>query len=78
MSTDFCKEEVIQTRREQKELLSLQEEIVHLASKLAATIRRQNELYETSGFIRDEYQSLVDAVEFASHDNYLYGELTAA
>ncbi|RZQ97110.1 hypothetical protein [Vibrio vulnificus] len=73
MSTDFCKEEVIQTRREQKELLSLQEEIVHLASKLAATIRRQNELYETSGFIRNEYQSLVDAVEFASNDNYLYG-----
>jgi len=71
-SFDFRKEDVVNAREEFKELRALKEDIVELASKLAAKLQRQAELYETSGFSKPEYQFIDDLIEQASEGNYLY------
>jgi len=71
-SADFNKADVSKIRDEYKELLLLQEDIVDLASRLSCKLRRQNELFEYSGFQRQEYQCIDDMIELASEENYLY------
>jgi hypothetical protein len=71
-SLDFRKEDAVKARNEYKELKTLKDDIVDLASKLASKLQRQSELYETSGFSKPEYQSIDDLIEQASEGNYLY------
>ncbi|GIU32560.1 hypothetical protein L2719_10080 [Shewanella schlegeliana] len=72
MSIDFCKNDVVQVRLDLKELNTLKEEIVELSEKLAFALRRQDEVYELSGFQKSDYQTTVDMIELASEDNHLY------
>lgn len=72
MSIDFCKNDVVQVRLDLKELNTLKEEIVELSEQLAFALRRQDEVYELSGFKKSDYQTAVDMIELASEDNHLY------
>ena len=72
MSIDFDKSDVGKLKNEYKELVTLQSEIVDTALKLASILRRQDELYETSGFLRSDSQSIGDLFEQACTDNYLH------
>lgn len=72
MSIDFDKSDVGKARNEYKELLNIQTEIVDTASYLASMLRRQDELYETSGFRRSDHQFIGDLFEQASDGNYLH------
>lgn len=71
-SSDFCKKEIVNARHEFRELIELKERIVDLSSRLAYDLRRQTELYEYSGFQRNDYQAVDDMIEQASKDNCLY------
>jgi hypothetical protein len=72
MSVDFDKSDVGKLRNEYKELLAIQSEIVDTTLKLASILRRQDEMYETSGFLRPDFQSIGDLFEQACDDNYLH------
>lgn len=72
MSIDFSKGEIVQARSELKELNELQDDIVELSKRLAVALRRQNELYESSGFLKSDYQTVIDMVGQGSESNYLY------
>jgi len=71
-SSGFCKTEVTNARADFREFQRLQEELVALSTKLANSIRKQSELYESSGFIRHEYQSVSDMIELGCENNGLY------
>ncbi|GEA04790.1 hypothetical protein KUL17_36870 [Alteromonas sp. KUL17] len=71
-SIDFRKEDVMQARKDLKELKELQGDIVSLALNLASKLRRQSELYEKSGFSKADYQFIDDLLEQASQNNSLY------
>ncbi|MEY8199559.1 MAG: hypothetical protein RPS47_09990 [Colwellia sp.] len=68
-SKDFCRSQVEEARSDYNELISLQNEVVDLSEKLASALSRQSELYETSGFQRENYQSVPKAIASASKDN---------
>lgn len=72
MSIDFSKSEIVQARSELNELNELQVVITKLSGRLAAALRRQNELYESSDFIKPDYQTVVDMVDDGGKDNYQY------
>ncbi len=71
-SSDFCREDVVDARVNFRELNEIKDTIVELSSKLAFSLRRQDELYERSGFQRSDYQAVDDMIELASSDNYLF------
>ena len=71
-SFNFKKEDVIQVRNKYKELKELKKDIVMLASQLASKLQRQDDLYESSGFSKPEYQFHDDLLDQASEGNYLY------
>lgn len=71
-SIDFKKEDVVQARTDFKELKELQQDITSLALQLSNKLKRQSELYETSGFSKPDYQFIDDLIERASESNYLY------
>lgn len=72
MSADFCKADVVNARADFRELQRLHEEIVTFSAKLANSIRKQSELYESSGFLRHDYQAVDDMIELACENNGLY------
>ncbi|MPW28273.1 hypothetical protein F9L16_04570 [Agarivorans sp. B2Z047] len=77
-SIDYRKDEVGKVRKDFNELSSVNEEIVDLSNQLAAALRRQRELYEYSGFNRESYQSVTDAIVLGSEGNYLFERHLAA
>ncbi|MCW9689099.1 hypothetical protein [Proteus terrae] len=72
MSTSFAKTKVEKARNEFKMLNQLREEIQVLAFNLSAALAKQNELFEHSGFIKQDYQTALDMIEDAGENNYLY------
>lgn len=71
-SSDFSRGEVENARYELVELNSLSSEIEALASKLAYALERQSEIYNRSGFCKNDYQSSIDMIFAANEDNYLF------
>lgn len=71
-SSDYRQEDIVKVRENYKELKTLQEDIVELASKLSTKLQRQSDLYETSGFSKPEYLTLSGLVELASKKKPLY------
>jgi len=72
MSIDYRRTDVSDTRDDFNELKALKEQIVGLSEELAEALSRQEDLYETSGFHREEYQSSYDLIAQASEGNGLY------
>ncbi|MEE2001413.1 hypothetical protein QWY20_08100 [Alkalimonas sp. MEB108] len=72
LSSDFQKAQITDSRAALKEILGLQSDIVTLARKLAEKLRRQSEIYESSGFTRADYQGIGELIDQASSDNHLY------
>jgi hypothetical protein len=72
VSSDYCKADVVNARADLQELKKLQKEIVEQSSKLADSLRKQNEFYESSGFHRQDYQSVTDMIDLASESNGLH------
>ncbi|MCD9504754.1 hypothetical protein GLP37_21565 [Photobacterium phosphoreum] len=72
MSSRFCKSGAIQARVAFKELNELQKTIVDLSERLAIALKRQDELYESSGFIQPDYQTVIDMIEDGSQNNHEY------
>jgi len=68
-SKDYSRSQIGETRSEYNELFGLKKQIVDLSESLASALRRQSELYETSGFQREDYQSVHQAIVSASKDN---------
>lgn len=72
MSGGFCKEEIIQARDYRKKLIAIQEKIIDYSSLLASLIKEQDDIYQYSGFIRDQHQSALDMMVDAGSNNYLF------
>jgi len=71
-SADYKRSDIEDIRANYSELNALKEKITTLSSGLASALRQQAELYETSGFQREDYQSLIDTIHLAGADNGLY------
>lgn len=71
-SEEFAKSEIKQTREDLKELSQVNEDIVDLAMNLSMKLRRQDELFEKSGFKRPAFQTVFDLIEGAGSNNYLF------
>jgi hypothetical protein len=71
-SADYKRSDIEDIRANYSELNSLKEKISALSSELASALRQQEELYEASGFQREDYQSLIDTINLAGANNGLY------
>lgn len=71
-SIDFRKELIVNAREHLKELELLQNDITKLALELSEKLTRQSELYDASGFIKSDIQTLDEMLELASTNNNLY------
>ena len=60
-------------RAERKELVETNREIVKAARQLAQLLEKRDELHNHSGFSSDTHYFIIDVIEKASKNNYLYG-----
>ncbi|MBP2699504.1 hypothetical protein [Photobacterium lucens] len=71
-SYELAQESIVASREMLKSIKKNTKDIIELAQKLSQALREQEELYRSSGFCKQEYQSVFDMIEQGGKDNGYY------
>lgn len=71
-SSDYSKDNITNERTNNQKLNDLRALIIELSKDLSKALRKQDELHNASGFGRNDFLSVVSAIELGSKNNALY------
>jgi len=66
-------EKAVSYRAERRELIETNKEIAKIGKLLAELLEKRDQLHNHSGFSSDTHYCIIDIIEKASKENYLYG-----
>jgi len=71
-AVDWNPQKAVSYRAEKKELVETNKEIALAAQRLADLLQRRDELHNYTGFSSDTHYCIINVIEAASANNYLY------